>query len=190
MSSFNLTETGGGSNTVGVSAPASISSNFVLKLPAADGSANQVIKTDGSGNLSFTTGVSDISYVTVEDQISGDITWGSSYNSTTQSLGNVSNATGATVFAISFSVYYSHGGSTNHGYLSGDVHQTNGSSTATKCHVRNYHYDWYYNLIQQQFTLPWNPSGTQSLSIYVTNAYNTSTSNVYRFYHSGTWSTT
>ena len=45
MSSFNLTETGGGSNTVGVSAPASISSNFVLKLPAADGSANQVIKT-------------------------------------------------------------------------------------------------------------------------------------------------
>ena len=54
MSSFNLTETGGGSNTVGVSAPASISSNFVLKLPAADGSANQVIKTDGSGTVSYT----------------------------------------------------------------------------------------------------------------------------------------
>ena len=32
-----------------------------LKYPTADGTANQVLKTDGSGNLSFTTVSSGIS---------------------------------------------------------------------------------------------------------------------------------
>lgn len=43
-----------GSNYVGFEAP-TLSANQIWKLPTADGSANQVIKTDGSGNLSFAT---------------------------------------------------------------------------------------------------------------------------------------
>jgi hypothetical protein len=41
------------SNYVALEAPATISSNYTLTLPAADGSANQALKTDGSGALGF-----------------------------------------------------------------------------------------------------------------------------------------
>ena len=47
-------ETNGGStNTVQLKAPASINSNFTLYLPSDDGSPNEVLKTDGSGNLDW-----------------------------------------------------------------------------------------------------------------------------------------
>ena len=46
-----------GGNSVSIAVPTSnpSSSEVAFKLPNADGSANQVIKTDGSGNLAFTT---------------------------------------------------------------------------------------------------------------------------------------
>ena len=43
-----------GSNYVGFEAPA-LSANKIWVLPSADGSADQFLKTDGSGNLSFGT---------------------------------------------------------------------------------------------------------------------------------------
>ena len=42
-----------GSNYVGFQAPTTVASNKVWTLPAADGSANQVLKTNGSGVLSW-----------------------------------------------------------------------------------------------------------------------------------------
>ena len=45
-----------GSNYVELKSPASLSGNVSLTLPAADGTANQYLKTDGSGNLSWGTG--------------------------------------------------------------------------------------------------------------------------------------
>ena len=42
-----------GGQYVALQAPATISSNYTLTLPTADGSANQILKTDGSGNLGF-----------------------------------------------------------------------------------------------------------------------------------------
>jgi len=41
------------SHYVGLQAPSTVSSNLVWTLPAADGSANQLLKTDGSGNLGW-----------------------------------------------------------------------------------------------------------------------------------------
>jgi len=43
------------SHYVGLKAPATVSSNLVWTLPATDGSANQFLKTDGSGTLSWAT---------------------------------------------------------------------------------------------------------------------------------------
>ena len=43
------------SHYIGLKAAATISSNFTLSLPTSDGSNGDVLKTDGSGNLSFTT---------------------------------------------------------------------------------------------------------------------------------------
>lgn len=41
------------SNYVAFQAPATVTTNVLWTLPAADGSANQVLKTDGSGNLGW-----------------------------------------------------------------------------------------------------------------------------------------
>ena len=43
------------SNYVAIHAPTTITSNYTLTLPATTGTANQVLQTDGSGNLSFAT---------------------------------------------------------------------------------------------------------------------------------------
>jgi len=53
MSKISLKHSGG--NVVSLNSPTSAptSSDVAFKLPNADGSANQVIKTDGSGNLAF-----------------------------------------------------------------------------------------------------------------------------------------
>lgn len=43
------------SHYVGFKSPSSVTSNRIWVLPSADGSINQVLKTDGSGNLGWTT---------------------------------------------------------------------------------------------------------------------------------------
>ena len=48
-------DTDNGTNYVGLQAPSSITTNISWVLPTADGTANQVLKTDGSGNLGWAT---------------------------------------------------------------------------------------------------------------------------------------
>jgi hypothetical protein len=48
-------DTDNGTNYVSLKAANSIASNVTFTLPAADGTSGQVIQTDGSGTLSFTT---------------------------------------------------------------------------------------------------------------------------------------
>ena len=53
MSELNLTHSNG--NKVKLTTPDTLSGNRTFKLPGADGSAGQFLKTDGSGALSFAT---------------------------------------------------------------------------------------------------------------------------------------
>jgi len=46
-------DTDNGTNYVSIAASALIASNYTLTLPNGTGSANQVLKTDGSGNLDW-----------------------------------------------------------------------------------------------------------------------------------------
>lgn len=46
-------DTGNGTNYVGWKAPSNIASNIEFEMPGADGSANYVLKTNGSGNTAF-----------------------------------------------------------------------------------------------------------------------------------------
>ena len=55
MSSIKLKHSGGNSVSLNPPTSAPTSSEVAFKLPNADGSANQVMKTDGSGNLAFST---------------------------------------------------------------------------------------------------------------------------------------
>jgi hypothetical protein len=53
-------DTDNGSNYVAIKAPDTIASNLTLTLPSADGSSGQVLQTNGSGVLSFTSVSTDI----------------------------------------------------------------------------------------------------------------------------------
>jgi hypothetical protein len=63
--SISLAEdTDNGTNKVVFQAPASLAADYTLTLPADDGSADQVLQTDGSGNLSWTDLNSPQNYLT------------------------------------------------------------------------------------------------------------------------------
>ena len=68
-----------GGQFVGLEAPATVSSSFVLTLPAADGSSGQFLKTDGSGALSFDT----------VSSAADDLTAGDAAISLTTTAGNI-----------------------------------------------------------------------------------------------------
>ena len=55
MSSIKLKHSGGNSVSLNPPSSAPSSSEVAFKLPSADGSAGQVLQTDGSGNLSWVT---------------------------------------------------------------------------------------------------------------------------------------
>ena len=79
MSSIKLKHSGGNSVSLNPPVNAPTSSDVAFKLPNADGSANQVIKTDGSGNLAFTSLVSGITefdywYLTSGKSDNSDVT--------------------------------------------------------------------------------------------------------------------
>lgn len=48
-------DTDNGSNSIGIDVPAAITADLTFTLPGTDGSAGDVLQTDGSGNLSFVT---------------------------------------------------------------------------------------------------------------------------------------
>ncbi len=50
---FKFEESGGGSNYIGFQAPASVTSDVTFQWPDGDGTSGQVMKTDGSGTLSW-----------------------------------------------------------------------------------------------------------------------------------------
>ncbi len=55
QTSLILEETGAGTDTITVQAPASIAASYTLTLPVDDGDSGQVLSTDGSGVLSWAT---------------------------------------------------------------------------------------------------------------------------------------
>lgn len=48
-------QTGSGTNTVTIQAPATLAADLTFTMPTADGTNGQVLQTNGSGQLSFTT---------------------------------------------------------------------------------------------------------------------------------------
>lgn len=52
---LNLEDTGAGTNTISLVAPTPVAASVSFKLPATDGLADQVLKTDGNKNLGWTT---------------------------------------------------------------------------------------------------------------------------------------
>ena len=110
-------------------------------------------------------------------RVASDLTYSSGSDNSNVQLGNVSGCNASSVYALEISLTYMHNGSTNHGYLTGYIYQRGKTYNRDGIYFQEQHYDWYYNYTMNRFIIPWDPSGTQALDIYVTNAYNTSSSN-------------
>jgi len=73
FNSMSVQETGAGTDTVKIQAPAAVTTSYTLTMPAAVGSTNQVLSAaDGSGTLAWTTPeVGDITAVTAGTGMTG-----------------------------------------------------------------------------------------------------------------------
>jgi len=80
-------DTDNGTNYVGFIAPASIASNVQWTLPSADGTANQVLSTNGSGTLSWASG-GNVS-TSANNAFTGANTF---YNATGQTFGTATSS--------------------------------------------------------------------------------------------------
>ena len=164
--------------------------------------AANLYKSDGTST--FYT----VSQVPYWHQIAANITWHSSYEGAAHLLGNIPDSTDSSIFAIDILQYYVHKSSTfttnnDHGYLEGFVHQTGKLNTSTigtrfsgttgfsldgenAMFISSLNHNNYYNSNHDRVTIPWDPNGTQSLSIYVTNAFNPGqTLNYFNYWYVG-----
>ena len=81
MSELNFTHPNG--NKVKLTTPDTLAADISFKLPVNDGSAGQVLQTDGNGNLSWVTPAAtnvafsmlDIYHLTAEKNLSGGVTY-------------------------------------------------------------------------------------------------------------------
>ena len=193
---------GDGSNLTGLPAanltgslPA-ISAANLTNIPAANltgiitsgrlggGTASNTTFLRGDGTFQTVTSTSatatpriDANNTVSGQRVASDITWSSSDQNQNHQLGNVSGCNATTIYGLEVSLGYQHNGAANHGYLTGYIYQRGKTYNRDGAYVIEQHYNWYYNLILNRFIIPWDPSGTQALDIYVTNAYNTSSSN-------------
>ena len=151
-----------GGNSVSLAVPTSnpSSSEVEFKLPQADGSANQILKTDGSGNLGFATGVDGITMadqwrITSSFQVSSQAfiqsNWerndSAGYNKIGTGMSESSGvfsfpSTGIYLVRIVINWYASGGGSN---YLRVSIHHTTNNSDY---YVSNYSYSGVANNAQ------------------------------------------
>ena len=113
-------------------------------------------------------------------RVASDLTYSSGSNNTNVQLGNVSNCSASSVYALEISLTYMHNGGANHGYMTCYIFQRGKTYNLDGIYFQEQHYDWYYNFTWTRAILPWDPSGTQALDMYIQNAYNTNSNN--KFY--------
>lgn len=151
------------------------------------GTASNTTFLRGDGTFQTVTSTSatatpriDANNTVAGQRIASDLTYSSGSNNSNVQLGNVSGCNASTVYALEVSLTYMHNGAANHGYLTGYIYQRGKTYNRDGGYVYEQHYNWYYNYTMNRFIIPWDPSGTQALDMYITNAYNTSSSN--KFY--------
>lgn len=98
-----LEGSGGGTNYTGFKAPATLAGNVMYTMPSADGSANTVLKTNGSGTLSWSTvtensgALAGVTSLNMTGAITGATT-GAFTAASSLTLGTASSAAGGIIF--------------------------------------------------------------------------------------------
>ena len=155
------------------------------RLGGGTASNTTFLRGDGTFQTVTSTSATATPRIDANNTVSGqrvasDLTYSSGNNNSNVQLGNVSNCSASSVYALEVSLTYMHNGSTNHGYLTGYIYQRGKTYNRDGIYFSEQHYDWYYNVTYNRAILPWDPSGTQALDMYITSAYNTNSGN--KFY--------
>lgn len=119
------------------------------------------------------------------------LTYGSGNNSTTVNIGYPNtiathDLTDPEVSAIVILQVHVHNESgAYHGYLTGYYHQSGKNYLQYGTFINQSYYNKYYMVQGQVGIVPWDPAGTQTLDLYISNAYNSSSNNVFDVYYLG-----
>lgn len=89
---LTLEETGAGSDTITLQAPASITASYTLTLPVDDGASGEVLSTNGSGVLSWVSAGGVPTTITVADESSDTTCFLGFFTAATGDLGPKTNA--------------------------------------------------------------------------------------------------
>ena len=167
--------------------PAGNLTGIVTSGRLGGGTASNTTFLRGDGTFQTVTSTSatatpriDANNTVSGQRVASDITWSSSDQNQNHQLGNVSGCNATTIYGLEVSLGYQHNGAANHGYLTGYIYQRGKTYSLVGAYVSEQHYDWYYNYTMNRFILPWDPSGTQALDMYISSAYNTNSGN--KFY--------
>ena len=160
------------------------------------GTSGQVLTSQGSGSavqwsspaapsVSQNTGTANNNIL---QTLAQGITWHTDKNNTEQTVGNVSYCNTSDVYAIDIylgMLFNQSGGTYNynssHCYLTGYIFQSGKNYLNDGSWTQAQHFDMYFNTFGTVYTIPWDPSGTQTLKMYVNYSYNTSSNNSFRF---------
>ena len=163
-----------------------ISSGIVTSARLGGGTASNTTFLRGDGTFQTVTSTSakatpriDANNTVSGQRVASDLTYSSGSNNSNVQLGNVSGCNASSVYALEISLTYMHNGSTNHGYLTCYIYQRGKTYNRDGSYYSEQHYDWYYNVTYNRSIIPWDPSGTQALDMYITSAYNTNSGNKY-----------
>ena len=167
--------------------PAGNLTGIVTSGRLGGGTASNTTFLRGDGTFQTVTSTSatatpriDANNTVSGQRVASDLTYSSGSNNSNVQLGNVSGCNASSVYALEISLTYMHNGTTNHGYLTCYIFQRGKTYNRDGIYFSEQHYDWYYNVTYNRAILPWDPSGTQALDMYITSAYNTNSGN--KFY--------
>ena len=155
------------------------------RLGGGTASNTTFLRGDGTFQTVTSTSATATPRIDANNTVSGqrvasDLTYSSGSNNSNVQLGNVSGCNTSSIYALEISLTYMHNGSTNHGYLTCYIYQRGKTYNRDGIYFSEQHYDWYYNVTFNRAILPWDPSGTQALDMYIVSAYNTNSGN--KFY--------
>lgn len=192
---IKLNATSGG-GSVSIQAPSSSSNDRVIALPdIADGtlvtSESTLDATKLSGNLPAISGASltNIPKAASTPNVGGTghighaVANNLTYSNVTGNylLGNVASSVSAsTIYGLEVYVeLHHHSSSASHGYLGGWLYQTGKTYNVDGAYFQNNMYNAYSTALRFTYLIPWDPSGTQSLSLYITSSLETGTNNYF-----------